>query len=122
MSKLDWGSLEKKQHTDFLRFYQKLLGIRQRQIIPRLSGIKGGPAGYRVLSPKALQAWWTMIDQSRLTVIFNMQTNSIDTFALPQNGTLLYHSAPDEQDLFRSGCLPPNSIFWYLSETEKNDV
>ena len=75
----------KKIKWNFLKFYQKLLSIRKRQIIPRLSGIKEGAAGYQILSPKALKAWWTMVDQSRLTVIFNMQTNSIDTFAMPQN-------------------------------------
>ncbi len=121
-SKLDWQSALKRQHADFFKFYQTLLSIRKEQIIPRLSGTKKGETGYQILSPKALQAWWTMADQSRLIVIFNMQSTSIDTFTLPQNATLLYHNIPDKHEPFHSECLPPNSIFWYLSAGEKKDV
>ena len=121
LSKLDWSKSEQQEHLTFLRLYQILLDIRRREIIPRLSpgeSRQTAQAGYRILSEKALKAWWKMADDSGLTVLFNLQQESVDCSALTMQGRLLYHLAPDDRDPLQSGLLPPKSIFWYLDNEE----
>ena len=121
-SRLDWSNIAKEEHLTLLRFYQILLDIRRKEIIPRLSTINKEQAGYCVLSQKALKAWWPLGIGSRLTVVFNLQQDSVDRQVVTAKHTLLYHIAPDKETLFRLGSLPPKSIFWYLSEGEAADV
>ena len=121
LSKLDWSKSEQQEHLTFLRFYQILLDIRRREIIPRLSpgeSRQTARAGYKILSEKALKAWWQIADGAGLTVLFNMQQENVDCSTLTKPGKLLYHLAPNDRDPFQSGFLPPKSIFWYLDNQE----
>lgn len=52
------------------QFYRDLLAIRAAHIAPRLTGSHAISA--KVLSPRAIQACWTMGDGHRLTIAFNL--------------------------------------------------
>ncbi|MEZ5585225.1 MAG: DUF3459 domain-containing protein, partial [Candidatus Competibacteraceae bacterium] len=59
-SKLDWDSLKRKPHADFLKLYQQLLAIRKQEIIPRLADMPGGQASFETLGERGLQAHWPL--------------------------------------------------------------
>ncbi len=121
-SKINWSNIEKEENQEILKFYKILLNIRRQEIIPRLTAIKNGQAGYLIFSPKAMSAWWQIADSSRLTVVFNLQEEIVDTHVYAAASNLFFRIASDDQNPLASGCLPPKSIFWYLSEMEAIDV
>lgn len=121
-SRLNWTSLEQGEHLATLRFYQILLHIRKKEIVPRLPTGKSGRAGYRILARKALQAWWQLADGQELTVAVNLQNDSLASQVPAGKSSLIYHFPPDNADFLLSGILPQKSIFWCLSEKEAADV
>ena len=88
-SKLDWDSLEDTAHYDCLLFYQRLLALRHEKIIPRLPGIPGGEAGFRLLGESGLRVQWRMGDGSLLILMANLAetTLSFTRKELPAGGT-----------------------------------
>jgi maltooligosyltrehalose trehalohydrolase len=62
------------------QFYRDLLAIRATHIAPRLTGSHA--LSTKVLSPRAIQACWTMGDGHRLTIAFNLGDASV---ALPDS-------------------------------------
>ena len=61
------------------QFYRDLLAIRATHIVPRLTGSHALSA--KALSPRAIQACWTMGDGHRLTIAFNLGDAAV---ALPE--------------------------------------
>lgn len=122
MSKLNWDIIDKENHQVFLRFYRELLGLRHEQIVPRLPGAQGGQAGYQVLSSKSLKAWWRLGDGSRLTVSFNLHSQSISIAGQPPHDRLLFQYMPVKHSALPSESLPPKSIFWYLEKKGGDNV
>jgi len=61
--------------------YERLIAIRQAEIIPRLIGCRS--AGADVIGPKAVVAAWIMGDGSRLTIAVNLGNDVVDYVAPP---------------------------------------
>jgi maltooligosyltrehalose trehalohydrolase len=121
LSKINWQALDQDDHKVFLNFYQKLLHLRHQEILPRLPGTQGGKAGYRILSERALSAWWKLGDDSNLSVFFNLESQSIRIENDPAPDTLLYQLVPGGQLKILSGRMPAGSIFWYHQKRERSD-
>ncbi|MDK9722991.1 MAG: malto-oligosyltrehalose trehalohydrolase [Rhodospirillales bacterium] len=111
-SKLDWDSLEQSPHQEWLDYYKELLNIRRTEIIPRLTGMKGGLANWRLLSERAIKVEWRLGDGSRLTLQANMAPQALAGIELPKGRLLL--ALPDGVE--GSG-LPAWSVQWFLDES-----
>ena len=77
-SKLDWGSRQVGEHARYLSLYKRLLGIRNAEIAPRLSGIEGNAGSYELVSPKAFKVQWRLADGSLLSLIANLSNDSLE--------------------------------------------
>ena len=75
-AKLDWKSLGKKEHADWLWHYRQLIDIRKMEIIPRLAGLEGFSAQYQVLGAKAVLISWRMGDGTTLRLYANLDNDS----------------------------------------------
>ena len=109
-SKLDWGEREAPKHEPSVRLYRELLAVRRSEIIPRLKGIPGGEAAYRLVGERGLRVQWPMGDGSLLTLLANLGPEPLPGFqAAP--GRLLYATpgATDDERI-----LPSWSVAWYL--------
>jgi malto-oligosyltrehalose trehalohydrolase len=56
-AKLDWTALERPEHRDWLEWYQALLAVRRREIVPMLAEIASG-GRYEVLGSGAVTVRW----------------------------------------------------------------
>ncbi len=113
-SRLDWSVLEKPDKQEWLRFYRELVTLRHREIVPRLSGIRGGEAVFDALAARALQACWTLGDGSRLILVANFSDRAV-ACEKPQ-GRLLYESADDVHRNVQQGSLDAESVLWLLDQ------
>ena len=116
-SKLDWDSLEDTAHYDCLLFYQRLLALRHEKIIPRLPGIPGGEAGFRLLGESGLRVQWRMGDGSLLILMANLAetTLSFTRKELPDGDVIYVYPATLETDL-AAYRLPRWSVAWFIQE------
>ena len=67
-------------------FYQRLIALRMKQIVPRLPGTMS--LGAEAIGPKAVVARWRLGDGSRLTIVTNLGADAVP-FATPA-GRLLF--------------------------------
>jgi maltooligosyltrehalose trehalohydrolase len=114
LSKPDWGERDAPEHARRLRLYRELLAARRAEIVPRLKGVPGGEAAYRLVGERGLRAQWPLGDGSLLTLLANLGSQPLSGFeAAP--GKVLY-ATPGATDDERT--LPAWSAAWYLREGE----
>jgi maltooligosyltrehalose trehalohydrolase len=112
-SKLDWTSLEKQEHREYLHFYRELLRLRHREIIPRITKIASRKATFEVVDYDAVVARWPFLKGGALTFIANFSSHEI---RLPRRlpGHLLYSTPVAELQHWRQ--LASHSAAWLLDE------
>lgn len=93
-----------QDHRSWQTFYQRLLGLRHRHIIPRLPGAQA--LGAEVLGEGAISARWRMGDGQVLRIDLNLSAHAVSTVELPE-AEVLFQSSPDSVELFRRGTLNP---------------
>lgn len=111
LSKLDWTSLDEKEHQEWIRFYTELLHCRRDRIIPIVSKIKDGTASFRVLGHNGVSVTWPLTSSGTLELLANLSDAAID---IPQGfkGRVLYSFGMDPQERK----LPAFSVVWLLEE------
>jgi len=120
-SKIKWQQSEKRENKSFFKLYRQLLALRRQYIVPRLRGIDGGKAGYRIIASRALEAWWIMGDGSHLTVVLCLQDKEIR--GIPPGPGVPFFAFPEEKTAAtRNGMLPGRFIAWYLDQKERKNV
>ncbi len=112
LSKPDWKERDAPEHERWLRLYRELLALRRTEIIPRLKGVPGGEARYRLVGERGLRAQWPLGDGSLLTLLVNLGPQPLSGFEAA-SGKLLY-ATPDAADDERT--LPAWSAAWYMRE------
>jgi 1,4-alpha-glucan branching enzyme len=60
-SKLDWTELTREPHSNWHDWYRRLLDVRHREIVPRLSSIRRG-GDFEVLGDGAVVVRWSLDD------------------------------------------------------------
>lgn len=105
---LDWSALARDDSEQWLAFHRKLLAIRAREIVPRLSNVPVGNGEYETFGDRGLSVRWALSDNSRLILIANLGDVS-RPYGGGIPGRLLFQIAEivDES-------LPPWSVFWFL--------
>jgi 1,4-alpha-glucan branching enzyme len=92
-SRLDWAEPRKEAHSLWLARHRRLLEIRAREIVPRLTGMPAFAGGYQILGPKAVNVEWRLGDGSRLLLLANFSDEPVP---VPWNlalGRMVYSSA-----------------------------
>ena len=106
---LDWQSVHSAPGQERLTLVQRLLKVRQREIMPRLSSASFGTAEAR--DDGLLIARWTMGDGVALHLLANLSSSEISHAATPgqpqDQGSPIWGPEPGDR-------LPPWSVFWRL--------
>jgi len=107
-SKLDWGSLQKSQHADWLKFYSYLLALRQKEIVPLLSDdcATRTTGTYSMFQKSGLTVCWQMAERS-LRLRANLGNEAVEA-ELPKD-RLIYSSF----DVRGASEMPAWSVAWY---------
>ncbi|MGZ5176702.1 MAG: malto-oligosyltrehalose trehalohydrolase [Burkholderiales bacterium] len=116
-SKLDWLSLERPEHRQWLELYGKLLALRREHVVPRLRGMQGNSGRYSVISDSTLQAAWQLGDGSSLSTVLNLSSQKQTAHGSP-SGELLHCEPASAAIAFNDGELPPNAAAIYLSRAD----
>ncbi|MBU6461681.1 MAG: malto-oligosyltrehalose trehalohydrolase [Bradyrhizobium sp.] len=101
---LDWPSREQSPGRERLALVQKLLSIRQREVIPRLAGAVFGRA--HAEDSGLLAADWRLGDGSTLSLTANLSNGDTPLAAAPK-GTLIWGSE-------LTGSMPPWAVSWRI--------
>jgi maltooligosyltrehalose trehalohydrolase len=102
---LDWSGPDAEPGRKRLKLVQELLGIRRRQIVPRLAGARFGTA--HATDRGLLTAHWPMGDGATLSLIANLSAHDVAYTADQTTGTLIWGT-----ELSRS--VPPWSVSWRI--------
>jgi malto-oligosyltrehalose trehalohydrolase len=102
---LDWPSRDKAPGRERLALVQKLLSVRQREIVPQLAGAAFG--GAQAAENGLLTANWRMGDGARLSLIANLSDRDIPYAADKMAGTAIWGGE-------LTGSVPPWAVFWRI--------
>lgn len=114
-SKLDWTSLENREHRDWLNFYQGLLAIRKRDIVPHL-GEATTPANYQLTGDTGLTVQWILTDGARLALIANMGNEPL-SMSHDINGKIIFSTESSAYTLQAKQLVPAWSVNWFVHES-----
>jgi malto-oligosyltrehalose trehalohydrolase len=112
-AKLDWNSVQQAPHDAQLALYRQVLGIRQREIVPRLAGISGEQAYFQLLGKQGLQVNWILGDGTVLTLLGNFSDAPMEGLE-PPACDMLYASSSELENSLAEHRLPPWSVAWFL--------
>jgi malto-oligosyltrehalose trehalohydrolase len=87
-SKLDWECLGQDAHARTLRWYQELLAVRRRHLVPLLPSLRRAGT-YQLIGPGALILRWGGSERHGLTLAINLADQSRSGFP-PCPGRLLW--------------------------------
>jgi len=118
LAKLAWDEINHEPHRQWFEFHRELLRIRSNEINPRLRGITGGQAHYRLLNDRALSVQWRLNDGSTLMLAANLGTEPA-SIACACDGRVLFANASDVPKNIQQGSLSPWSVIFYLEEPKK---
>jgi malto-oligosyltrehalose trehalohydrolase len=107
-SKLDWESLAHPSHVAVLRWYQDLLSVRARHIVPLLPHLSGA-GEYVIMGPGACIVRWRTANALELTLLANLSAQRTRGFP-PIAGELLW----EEGRIEVLGTYPAWTVRWLL--------
>ncbi|QKT04275.1 glycogen debranching protein GlgX [Ectothiorhodospiraceae bacterium 2226] len=110
---LDWQEVEREGHREWLALHQRLLALRHRMLMPRLSGARAEPEATQTGPGGRLQAAWTLGDGSRWTLLANLSAEAVRDVTRPA-GKVVYQSDGGLVERLDGGELPPWSAIWLL--------
>jgi maltooligosyltrehalose trehalohydrolase len=113
-SKLNWASLQRTPHLQWLQFYQELLACRQREIVPLVAKLVGGTGNFEVLGSDAVSVRWQIADGGSLEVIANFGSDMLALRNMSKS-RLLYMTAQDRSSLTKENRMPALSAAWFLN-------
>ncbi len=121
-SQLDWQQRTQPEHQAWVSLCQRLLGIRRRDIIPRLPGMVIQPekARHKVIGAHGIEVQWALPDGHSLKLAANLGPEPLTlTGSLFDNRDfrrhdLLYQSEEAVATLLESGQMPPWSVIWLV--------
>ncbi|MGQ0751561.1 MAG: malto-oligosyltrehalose trehalohydrolase [Betaproteobacteria bacterium] len=69
---IDWDALKQSPHADWHAYVRDLLGIRQRDIVPRLPSLASRGGRFTLLDDTALSLRWQCADGSSMRAVANL--------------------------------------------------
>jgi maltooligosyltrehalose trehalohydrolase len=120
-SKLDWRKTCEPASAKRLDRVGRLLDIRRREIVPRLSGVRGNAGNVFLTCDNGFAIQWRLGDGSALTICANL-TDEVWTVPdilvqqADEAGRLIYESTPGCDIGLRSGRLEPWSVIVKLRD------
>ena len=94
--KLKWEEITQPDQADCLRRHHDLIAIRQREIVPMLTQIRGNAGSFDIVGPGAVVVKWSINDGRELRLYANLCDRAKDSFPQPE-GRVLWHQGPELQ-------------------------
>lgn len=114
---LSWENLKNRSEKQGFSFYKTIINTRKQFIAPRLKGIEGEKATYRILGPKALDVRWTLGDYSQLCIIINFGEKPLEG-NFHHLGHVIYEDPKITDIDFQQQTIPAKSIRCLLEDSK----
>lgn len=111
-ARLDWTKLGEPVHARWLERYQRLLAIRQRDIVPIIPHIRSGCC-IRLDDNGAFAVDWPAGEGSMLHLICNLTDHPVPIVGRPA-GRIIYATHPNIRDAVRRNTLEPWCVTWFF--------
>jgi len=111
-SKLDWDSIEREPHANWLNFYQNVLQCRREKVLPRIKDIAPGRAKFELLGSLGLEVQWPFTKSGSLQLIANFDEKSL-ALRRELKGELLYTTSEVHNREWKD--IPPVTAAWFLN-------
>jgi len=112
-SKLNWESVNQKNHADWLSFYRNLLRLRREFIVPRLKDMQGRQAQATVIGNRGLSIRWPLAEGAVLTLTANLSGEWLKGIDDP-TGKCIYRTADVMNADDEQSDMPPWHVAWFL--------
>ena len=111
-SKLDWDSVAKAPHCDWLTFYREVLTCRHEKIVPLIKAAVPGAARFTVISPGAVDVLWPLADGRSLRLIANLGLDAVMVEIQPEE-ELIYTTLKNCDSAWKE--MPSLAAAWFLN-------
>ncbi len=111
-SRLNWSVLRERKHADALDQFQRLLAIRQRDIVPLIPRIRGGTC-IKLEPNGAFAVDWKLEDGSILHLLANLTDHGVPVVGRLA-GRLIFATHPNIRAATQRNELAPWSVTWLL--------
>jgi len=111
-SKLDWDSVEREPHANWLNFYQNVLQCRREKVLPRIKDIAPGRAKFEILGSLGLEVQWPFAKSGSLQLIANFDEKSL-ALRRELKGELLYTTSKVHNREWTR--IPSLTAAWFLN-------
>lgn len=114
---LNWETAVTQEGGRWLALHRDLLALRRKEIVPRLTGLRGGSAQFHIIGERALLARWRLGDGSLLQLLANLGPDPIDRIDWPQ-GRIVF-AVPESLDA-APDALPAWSAVWLVQDAQSH--
>jgi len=111
-ARLDWNVLSQRQHADILDQFQRMLAIRQRDIVPLIPKIRGGTC-IKLEASGAFAVDWGLEDGSILHLLANLTDRAVPVLGRVA-GRMIFATHPNIRAAMTRNELAPWSVTWLL--------
>jgi maltooligosyltrehalose trehalohydrolase len=109
---LDWSTLQQREHADTLDKFQRLLAIRQRDIVPLIPKIHSGTCT-KLEANGAFAVDWGLDDGSILHLLANLTEHAVPVIGRVA-GRMIFATHPNIRAAMTRNELAPWSVTWLL--------
>ena len=114
-AKLDWSVLKQRQHADILDGFQRLLAIRQRDIVPLIPRIHSGTC-IKLEVNGAFAVDWALDDGTVLHLLANLTDHAVPVLGRVA-GRMIFATHPNIRAAMTRNELAPWSVTWLLERS-----
>jgi maltooligosyltrehalose trehalohydrolase len=107
-AKMDWSALEGEGERKRLQFYQTLLDLRSKEIVPRLIDAGGFKSSHEVLGDNSVLVTWVLGDGAKLRLYLNLCAET-QLDVPPILGRQIW-----QQGFLSEGRLGPWTVLWTI--------
>jgi malto-oligosyltrehalose trehalohydrolase len=118
-AKLDWQELNAPEHAKWHELYQRLLHIRQRDIVPLVPEITRGRC-IKLEDNGAFAVDWMVGRGSALHLIANLSDHAVPIVGKPA-GRVIYATHPNIRGAVKRNSLEPWSVTWLLERSQSHE-
>jgi malto-oligosyltrehalose trehalohydrolase len=118
-AKLDWQELEEPEHAKWHELYQRLLHIRQRDIVPLIPDITSGRC-IKLEDNGAFAVDWAVARGSMLHLIANLSDHAVPIVGRAA-GRVIYATHPNIRGAVKRNTLEPWSVTWLFERAQTNE-
>jgi malto-oligosyltrehalose trehalohydrolase len=115
-AKLRWDDLRSDAHREWMAYYRLLLGVRHREVVPRLAGTPEHAAEFEENGGGALRVRWRLRDGARLQLWARLASEPCAGIVAPSGGRLIFTTHDALARLLERGEMPPWSAAWSLED------